>query len=122
MRNKKLLMNPFRYIFLIVLSLCAIACANKQPSNDVTTGINDTATSAVIATTADSFPAGKIIEHIICRGDATQSYALYIPPRNEKFTVIYFFDPHGDGALPLKKYKSLADKYNFVLIGSNNSK
>ena len=24
--------------------------------------------------------------------------------------------------MPLKKYKALADKYNFVLIGSNNSK
>src|SRR5215467_3152400 len=122
MRNKKLLMKPLRYIILNALSLCIIACANKQPSDNVAAGTNDTATAAVTATTKDSFPAGKIIEHIICRGNATQSYALYIPPRNEKFTVIYFFDPHGDGALPLKKYKALADKYNYVLIGSNNSK
>ena len=36
--------------------------------------------------------------------------------------VIYFFDPHGDGLLPVKKYKALADTYHFILIGSNNSK
>ena len=36
--------------------------------------------------------------------------------------VIYFFDPHGDGSFPLDKYKALADTYNFILIGSNNSK
>src|SRR6185437_12952939 len=53
-----------------------------------------------------------------------QSYALYIPINNntELLPVIYFFDPHGDGVLPLEKYKALADSFNFILIGSNNSK
>ncbi len=47
---------------------------------------------------------------------------LYIPSNNKTNAVIYFFDPHGDGSLPVKKYKDLADKYQYVLIGSNNSK
>ncbi len=90
----------------------------------------------------DSFPAGKINDPVICRSDPSQSYALYIPARGNKGSgsdesskddktsmgdsaarpVIYFFDPHAAGALPLEKYRSLADAYGFILIGSNNSK
>jgi pimeloyl-ACP methyl ester carboxylesterase len=72
----------------------------------------------------DSFPARKIIDPVICRTDPSQSYALYIPARGDKspLPVIYFFDPHAAGALPLDKYRSLADAYGFILIGSNNSK
>ena len=72
----------------------------------------------------DSFETGKIIEKVVCKTDASQSYALYIPSNSNKenLSIIYFFDPHGDGTLPLKKYKPLADEYDFILIGSNNSK
>jgi pimeloyl-ACP methyl ester carboxylesterase len=75
------------------------------------------------ANTASS-QAGKIIDPVICRSDPGQSYALYIPAKGNKdaLPVIYFFDAHGAGALPLNKYKSLADEYGFILIGSNNSK
>ena len=71
-----------------------------------------------------SFPTGKLIKNITCNKDASQSYALYIPitKGNHTLPVIYFFDPHGDGNFPLTKYISLADKYGFILIGSNNSK
>jgi len=73
---------------------------------------------------SDTFRAGKIIDTVICKADPTQSYALYIPQKGnrEALPVIYFFDPHGDGALPLNKYKSLSEAYGFILIGSNNSK
>lgn len=76
------------------------------------------------AFTAGSFPAGKVIDTVICKKDPTQSYAVYIPAKGDKGTlpVIYFFDPHASGALPLYKYKSLADTYGFILIGSNNSR
>jgi hypothetical protein len=67
---------------------------------------------------------GKIIDTVSCKTDPTQSYALYIPVKGNKevLPIIYCFDPHGDGALPLKKYRSLADAYGFILVGSNNSK
>ena len=72
----------------------------------------------------DPFPAGKILERVVCRTDASQTYALYIPIKRNKgpLPVVYLFDPHGDGTLPLKKYKPLADAYGFILVGSNNSK
>lgn len=75
------------------------------------------------AVQAETFPPGKVIDVVACKADPAQSYALYIPLRGGNgLPVIYFFDPHGAGALPLSKYKSLADKYGFILVGSNNSK
>ena len=73
---------------------------------------------------AEPFVPGKVIGRVSCKADPAQSYALYIPVRGNKepLPVIYFFDAHGAGALPLNKYKALADVYGFILIGSNNSK
>jgi len=71
-----------------------------------------------------TFPPGKLIEKVTCKSDPSQSYALYIPIKagNAPSPVIYLFDPHGDGTLPLKKYRTLADAYGYILAGSNNSK
>src|ERR1700744_2550902 len=67
---------------------------------------------------------GQIVEKVVCAADASQSYALYIPVRGNQraLPIVYFFDSHGVGALPLRKYKTLADTYGFILVGSNNSK
>ena len=68
------------------------------------------------------FPAqGVVHEHRFPTPDSTNSYALYIPPHHGKSNLpcIIFFDPHGDGIFPLKRYQALADQYQFVLIGSN---
>lgn len=54
--------------------------------------------------------------------DTSFSYALYIPNRKGSLPVIFFFDAHARGALPVKKYRTLADKYGLILAGSNNSK
>jgi len=72
--------------------------------------------------TPDPFQPGKIVS-VICQTDAAQSYALYIPLKGNKeaLPIIYCFDPHGDGSLPLKKYRALAETYGIILAGSNNS-
>ncbi len=44
------------------------------------------------------------------------------PPASLRLPVMVAFDPHGSGLLPVKTYKDLAEKYGFILIGSNNSK
>lgn len=114
--------------FLFVLFLlvtCLSACANNQ--DHVSNNNNDTSqaqTQTIANSSPDSFQTGNLIPKVICKNDASNSYALYIPAKrnNSPLPVIYFFDPHGIGSLPLNKYKALADKYNFILIGSNNSK
>jgi predicted esterase len=67
---------------------------------------------------------GKMINPVLCQSDPSQSYAVYIPAKGNKtpLPVIYFFDPHADGGLPLGKYRRLADEFGFILVGSNNSK
>lgn len=69
----------------------------------------------------ESFPTGKIVDTVACKADPSQTYAAYVPS-NSNGAVIYCFDAHGAGTLPLKNYKALADKYGYILVGSNNSK
>lgn len=116
-------MKASQFIKLIILLFYTIACANKNHGENATdNNIKDTAVAAKTVI-ADTLEAGKVIGHVYCKTDAAQSYALYIPAKgnNEALPVIYFFDPHSDGSLPLIKYKTLADAYDFILIGSNNS-
>jgi len=113
-------MKPNLSIVIFLLYFSIVSCGG--PSNNKVADVDST----LILKTAfeDSFSTSKIINPVICKADPTQSYALYIPAdkSNQPLPIIYFFDPHGDGLLPIKKYKSLADTFHFILVGSNNSK
>jgi len=72
-----------------------------------------------------AFDKGLVHERITCAVDTSINYALYLPKQysvNKQNPVIYFFDSHGNGRLPLEKYKGLAEKYGYVLAGSNTSR
>src|SRR5580658_5440998 len=107
---------------LLLLSLVFFSC--RQPKQEAQS------TEAIIAQQPvtypkDTFKTGVVIPSVGLRLDATQTYALYLPAGyadSAKLPVIIFFDPHGEGALPLNLYHDLADKYHFVLMGSNSSK
>src|SRR5690242_11996182 len=69
--------------------------------------------------------AGKITDNILCDAQPQLSYCLYLPSgysSSKTFPVIFIFDAHGDGKLPIEKYHALAEEYGFILIGSNNSR
>ncbi len=96
-------------------------CSCSSENNKTTT----------IAETKDSIPAkenfatGQVIENLINLSDPSESYALYLPSSysaNKTYPVIYIFDAKGTGKLPVSMYKNLAEKYGYILIGSNNSK
>lgn len=110
-------------IKIVIPIFCMLACSSHEPAPEKNSAAMADTTIAV-PTAKDSFAKGTIIPHVNCKSDATQSYALYIPltQNNVPMPVMYCFDPHGDGALPLKNYQSLADAYHFILVGSNNSK
>jgi dienelactone hydrolase len=76
-----------------------------------------------LAATQQRHP-GKVWDTVACRQDPSQTYALYIPIKGNKspLPIIYCFDPHGDGSLPVKKYRALADEFDLILVGSNNSR
>ncbi|HUD63618.1 MAG TPA: hypothetical protein VMQ17_03535 [Candidatus Sulfotelmatobacter sp.] len=69
-------------------------------------------------------PVGQIT-NIVCKNDPAMSYALYLPTTyapGKNGPIIYFFDPNGRGRRPLELYKEIAEKYGFVIVGSNNSR
>jgi hypothetical protein len=68
--------------------------------------------------------SGELHEAVFIKNDSSQSYALYLPSyysSDKEYPVIYFFDPHAKGKLPVSRYKSLAEKHGYILIGCNNT-
>ena len=82
---------------------------------------------------------GIIHPTIVYRSDHSRSYALLIPgsfatgpvalktpdydtARVPLFPLIIAFDPHGAGSLPLERYKLLAERFGYLMVGSNDIK
>ena len=69
--------------------------------------------------------AGRVIGAVVCQSDPAQSYALYVPSNytaTRGWPIVYAFDPGAHGELPVELYKDIAEKYGFVIAGSNNSR
>jgi predicted esterase len=73
----------------------------------------------------ESIPRGQIVERIEALNDSSQSYALYLPSNytpNRKWPVLYAFDPGARGRAPVERFKEAAEKYGWIVLGSNNSR
>jgi len=63
--------------------------------------------------------------NVLCDSNPAQSYALYLPSTysaTRRWPIIYLFDPDARGKLPVELYKDIAEKYGFIIVGSNNSR
>ena len=61
---------------------------------------------------------------IACAQQPGNSYALYLPAGytpQKKWPIIYAFDPGARGEVPVRLYKDVAEKYGYILAGSNNA-
>ncbi|HEU5289302.1 MAG TPA: hypothetical protein VFU05_01585 [Cyclobacteriaceae bacterium] len=68
---------------------------------------------------------GIVIDTVKCKANEKQSYALYLPKdysRGSTWPVVFFYDPAARGNLPVNQYRSIAEKYQCILVGSNNSR
>lgn len=68
---------------------------------------------------------GAVIDKVVCRADAQQSYALYLPSSyapDKRWPILYCFDPAARGAVPLQRFKAAAEQYGYIVVGSNNSR
>lgn len=116
-------------IHFVSLRLCALIVASAFTLQSCSHGgkkevISDAKSTDSISL-KENFPKGQIIEQVICKNNASQSYALYLPANystEKSYPVIYAFDPHAEGKLPVSLYKELAEQYGYILVGSNNSK
>ena len=73
----------------------------------------------------DDLTLAVVIEKVISKSDPAQSYALYLPSTytpTRKFPILYCFDPGARGAVPVTRFKEGAEKYNYIVVGSNNSR
>ena len=112
-------MNALRIAGLFAISLAITFCGSGDKS-----GSEEQPEKPLFTLNIDTL-AGKITPEIMLQNAQGQSYAIYLPPEyngEKKFPVIYIFDPHARGVLPLKKYEPLAKDFGYILIASNNSK
>ena len=79
---------------------------------------------AVLHCNAQELPRGQVIEEVACLGNASQTYALYLPSnytREKKWPILYALDAGARGKLPVERFREAAEKYGYILAGSNNS-
>ena len=101
-------MKRFKFFFFFIVILWSCSSAQKPKEMFL-----------------KSVHKGEIIDNITCKTAPDQSYCLYLPTTydiKKVYPVIYAFDPHGDGHLPVALMKDQAEKLGYILIGSNNSK
>ena len=68
---------------------------------------------------------GVLVPRQICLAQPDQSYALYVPShyaQDKRWPIVYAFDPAGRGNLPVELLKDAAERYGYILLGSNNSR
>jgi hypothetical protein len=73
---------------------------------------------------AQELPRGEIVADVQCQHDASQHYALYLPSyfnQARQWPVILAFDGSGRGRQGVERYRAAAEKYGYVVAGSNNS-
>src|ERR1051325_8239643 len=69
--------------------------------------------------------AGTVDPSISVLADPSNSYALYLPstyPAQKRWPLLLVFDPFGRGETGVKLFHEAAEKYGFIVVGSNNSR
>ncbi len=83
------------------------------------------ATLTVVVLAADEIPKGRVVERVVCTGDKSQSYALYLPAaysREHAWPILYCLDPAARGRVPVERFQKAAEHAGFIVAGSNNSR
>ncbi len=77
------------------------------------------------AAIAQELPRGQIVDEVKCAADQSQSYSLYVPShysKDREWSLILAFDPRGRGRAPVETYQAAAEKYGYIVAGSNNAR
>ncbi|HEY3769489.1 MAG TPA: hypothetical protein VGN44_12515 [Candidatus Angelobacter sp.] len=95
---------------LAILTYAAIAQAQPAPA---------------AMTAPAAMPMGKVQPDVKVLADASYSYALYLPAKyspQKRWPILLAFDPSGEGGYPVSLFQPAAEKYGFIVVGSNNSR
>ena len=110
------------HIPMIYVALCFVlaSCGGSPKSSSAA----ETPTVAPATVTKLVIPRDSVVS-LSLQSDASQSYTVYYPSTAkaaEKTPILVCFDPHGDGRIPIDKYRKWADKYGIAIAGSNSSR
>jgi predicted esterase len=67
---------------------------------------------------------GVVLAKVTSASQPEQSYALYLPSRytrEKRWPIVYAFDPGARGSMPVELMKDAAERYGYIVAGSNNS-
>ncbi|AXG72192.1 hypothetical protein KORDIASMS9_04460 [Kordia sp. SMS9] len=70
------------------------------------------------------FEKGKMLPSIAVQ-NSSETFALYLPNSYDETklsAVVFIFDPSGNGANGMQHFIASAEKFNYILIASNNTK
>ncbi len=107
-------MKYYRLFMLLMVLMtglflsCSSNSVSKQSSESKNTESIDQATSDIIDRS--------------CSLDPTIQFSYYLPKsflEGKKYPVLLLFDPHGDAHFAIEKYKSAADKFEYILMSTN---
>jgi pimeloyl-ACP methyl ester carboxylesterase len=110
-RSRKLLL-AFGFVLLCMAPVVKAQQSQASPANPV-------------KAPEEKFNLGVVIDRVVSASDPTKSYALYLPTAYtiaRKFPVLYCFDPSARGTAPVTRFKDAAEKYGYIVVGSNNSR
>ena len=78
---------------------------------------------ALLAQAAGPTP-GRLVEHIACPSDPTQTYTLYLPSgytTDRRWPLLFVFDPRGRGTFAAGIFRDAAEKYGWIIASSDNT-
>jgi hypothetical protein len=107
----------FKFSCIAIILVLFGACSSGTEKS------TDTATDSVVV--KENFKKAEVLDQIVIKAKPAETYAVYLPSNydvSKKYPVIITFDPQADGKLPVAKYKDLAEKYGYILVGSNVSR
>ena len=72
-----------------------------------------------------ALPKGELVPRVVCASDARYSYALYLPSgyrEDQVWPVLFGFSPGGSGEEPVRLYMRAAERFGWIVVGSNDSR
>jgi hypothetical protein len=70
-------------------------------------------------------PTGQIVDPVVTLRDPMQTYALYLPSTyrpDRQWPILYVFDPVARGRLAVESFREPAERFGYIVVGSNNSR
>jgi predicted esterase len=78
-----------------------------------------------LASPREELARGEIVDPVACLADSRQTYALFLPSRYDPgraWPILYLYDARGRGRLAVSPFRESAEKYGWILAGSNSTR